>query len=140
MRRLPMQWFCEIANAVIGEGGELLEYRHLIANPTMRATWLHLYRNEIGRLAQGMPGRNTGTNMIVFIHKNQVPRNRAKDLLESTELTLNLLRQSRITPKVSAFAHVHGQHDYMRKPFAPIGCAIQTHIKPDDCRTWDTRS
>ena len=61
-------------------------------------------------------------------------------LLEPAELTLNLLRQSRITPKVSAFAHVHGQHDYMRKPFAPIGCAIQTHIKPDDCRTWDTRS
>ena len=45
-----------------------------------------------------------------------------------------------ITPKVSAFAHVHGQHDYMRKPFFPIGCAIQTHVKPDNRRTWDTRS
>jgi hypothetical protein len=51
-------------------------------------------------------------------------------LLEPAELTLNLLRQSRITPNVSAFAHVHGNHDYMRKPFAPIGCAIQTHVKP----------
>jgi hypothetical protein len=61
-------------------------------------------------------------------------------LLEATELTLNLLRQSRTTPKVSAFAHVHGNHDYMRKPFAPIGCTIQTHIKADDHRTWDTRS
>ena len=61
-------------------------------------------------------------------------------LLAQTELTLNLLRQSRITPKVSAFAHVHGQHDFMKKPFAPIGCTIHTHVKADDRRTWDTRS
>jgi hypothetical protein len=33
MRCLPMTWFCEMANAVIGEGGELLEYKQLIANP-----------------------------------------------------------------------------------------------------------
>ncbi len=61
-------------------------------------------------------------------------------LLEPAELTLNLLRQSRVTPNVSAFAHVQGNHDYMRKPFAPIGCAIQTHLKPDDRLSWDTRS
>jgi hypothetical protein len=30
---LPMAWFCEMANSVIGEGGELLEYKQLIANP-----------------------------------------------------------------------------------------------------------
>jgi hypothetical protein len=28
----------------------------------------------------------------------------------------------------------------MKKPFAPLGCAIEAHVKPDDCRTWDTRS
>ncbi len=31
-------------------------------------------------------------------------------LLEPTELTLNLLRQSRVAPKISAFAHVHCTH------------------------------
>ena len=41
-------------------------------------------------------------------------------LLEPTELTLNLLRQFQVTPNVFAFAHVHGNHDYVRKPFAPI--------------------
>ena len=61
-------------------------------------------------------------------------------LLEPTELTLNLLRQSKVAPKISAFAHVHGHHDYMKKPFAPLGCAIEAHVKPDDRRTWDTRS
>jgi len=88
MRRLPMTWFCEMANAVIGEGGELLEYKHLIANPKTRATWSHSYGNEIGRLAQGMPGRNTGTNTIIFIHKNQVPKARVKDVTYGLITTL----------------------------------------------------
>jgi hypothetical protein len=60
-------------------------------------------------------------------------------LLEPTELTLNLLRQSKVAPKISAFAHVHGPHDYMKKPFTPLGCAIQAHIKLEDRRTWDTQ-
>jgi hypothetical protein len=51
-------------------------------------------------------------------------------LLEPTELTLNLLRQSRVAPKISAFAHVHDTHNCMQKPFGPIGCAVQTHVKP----------
>jgi len=28
----------------------------------------------------------------------------------------------------------------MKKPFAPLGCAIEAHVKPEDRRTWDTRS
>jgi len=79
-RRLPMAWFCEMANAVLGTNGELLEYRHLIANPATRKTWQHSYGNEIGRLAQGMPGRNTGTNTIVFIPRDAVPKDRTKDV------------------------------------------------------------
>ena len=61
-------------------------------------------------------------------------------LLEPAELTLNLLRKSNVTPKISAFAHVHGHHDYMKKPFAPLGCAVQSHVKPEDRRTWDARA
>ncbi len=33
MQSLLMTWFCEMANSVIGEGGELLKYKQLIANP-----------------------------------------------------------------------------------------------------------
>ncbi len=58
-----------------------MEYRHLIANQTTRATWQHSYGNKIGRLAQGMPGCNNGANTIVFIKKHQVPQNRAKDVM-----------------------------------------------------------
>ena len=53
-------------------------------------------------------------------------------LLEPTELTLNLLRQSKIVPKISAYVHIHRLHNYMKKPLAPLGCAIHAHVKPED--------
>jgi hypothetical protein len=28
----------------------------------------------------------------------------------------------------------------MKKPFAPLGCAIKAHVKQNDRRTWDTKS
>ena len=78
-RRIPMMWLCEMANSVLGEKGKLLKYRHLIGNLKTKALWAHSYRNEIGRLAQGMPGRNKGTKTIFFIRRDQVPRDRIKD-------------------------------------------------------------
>ncbi len=60
-------------------------------------------------------------------------------LLEPTELTLNLLRQLRVAPKILAFVHVRSTHNYMQKPFAPISCAVQTHVKPDNHLSWDTK-
>jgi hypothetical protein len=59
-------------------------------------------------------------------------------LLEQMELTMNLLRQSNVVPKILAFAHIHGHHNYMKKPFAPIGCSVQVHVKPKNRWTWDT--
>jgi hypothetical protein len=69
-----------MANSVIGKQGELLEYRHLIANPKTQATWTHSYGNKFGWLAQGMPGQVTGTDTIFFIPKDKVPGARAKDV------------------------------------------------------------
>jgi hypothetical protein len=79
-QRIPMMWLCEMTNSVIGKQGELLEYRHLIANPKTRATWTHSYRNELGRLAQGMPSQTKGTDTIFFIPWHKVPKERAKDV------------------------------------------------------------
>jgi hypothetical protein len=79
-RKLPMTWLCKMANAVLGKNGELLEYRHLIANPKTRATWTHSYRNELGQLAQGTPGRVKGTDTIFFIPRHMVPKERTRDV------------------------------------------------------------
>jgi hypothetical protein len=79
-RKFPTTWLCEMATSVIDKNRELLEYRHLIANPKTKAVRAHLYGNKLSRLAQGMPGQNTGTNTIIFILCNQVPCNRTKNV------------------------------------------------------------
>jgi hypothetical protein len=79
-RSFPMTWLCEMANSVMGENGELLEYRHLIANPKTRATCTHSYGNELGRLAQGMPGGAKGTDTFFFIPRHMVPKERTRDV------------------------------------------------------------
>ena len=57
-------------------------------------------------------------------------------LLVQAELTLNLLRGSRINPKLSAWAQVNGTYDYNRVPLAPPGCRVLVHAKPQHRTTW----
>jgi hypothetical protein len=58
-------------------------------------------------------------------------------LLQQTELTLNLLHQSSITPSMSAWEHINGPFDYNATPLLPLGCPVITHNKPATCRNWD---
>jgi hypothetical protein len=57
-------------------------------------------------------------------------------LLEQAVLTLNLLRGSRINPKLSAYAQVFGHFDFDKTPIAPPGTRIMVHEKPKDRSTW----
>ena len=61
-------------------------------------------------------------------------------LIPQAEFTLNLLRQSRSTPNVSANAHVHGTRNFMKRPVEPLGCDVQAHKKADKRRTRDPHS
>jgi hypothetical protein len=58
------------------------------------------------------------------------PINQWDELLPQTILTLNLLCQSNVAPNISAYAYHHGSFDYNRMTIAPMGCAVQFHIKP----------
>jgi hypothetical protein len=57
-------------------------------------------------------------------------------LLPHAEITLNLLRTSRLHPQLSAAAHFHGIVDYNKTAFPPPGCNIIAHEKPGKRRTW----
>ena len=57
-------------------------------------------------------------------------------LLPQAELSLNLLRGSRINPKLSAYAQIHGHFDFNRTPLAPPGIRVLVHIKPHERTTW----
>eukprot|EP00804_Cyclotella_cryptica_P029543 CCRYP_020577-RA/>CCRYP_020577-RA protein AED:0.27 eAED:0.27 QI:0/0/0/1/0/0/2/0/428 len=50
--------------------------------------------------------------------------------LPHMEHQLNLLRQSFVHPKLSAYAHLYGHHDYNALPFVPIGMETLVHNKP----------
>jgi hypothetical protein len=57
-------------------------------------------------------------------------------LLPQAEITLNILRTSRLHPQLSAAAHFHGLVDYKKTAFAPPGYKIIAHEKPGKRRTW----
>jgi hypothetical protein len=51
-------------------------------------------------------------------------------LISQMERQLNLLRQSRSNPRISAYAHLYSHHDYNSHPFVPIGMEALVHDKP----------
>jgi hypothetical protein len=57
-------------------------------------------------------------------------------LLPQAVITLNMLRTSRINPKLSAATHIYGQYNFNRAPMAPPGTRIIAHETPNRRRTW----
>eukprot|EP00804_Cyclotella_cryptica_P020437 CCRYP_014425-RA/>CCRYP_014425-RA protein AED:0.04 eAED:0.02 QI:0/0/0/1/1/1/2/0/1218 len=57
-------------------------------------------------------------------------------LIPHMERQLNLLRQSNANPKVSAYAHLYGPHDYNATPFVPLGMEALVHDKPHRRKTY----
>jgi hypothetical protein len=60
-------------------------------------------------------------------------------LIDQAIISLNLLHQSQINPRLSAYAQVHGNFDFNRTPpMAPTpGTKCISHVKPDKCKSWD---
>ena len=55
--------------------------------------------------------------------------------LPQTERTLNLLRQSNISPAISAWEHFNGPFSFDATPLAPLGSPIIIHTKPGTRRS-----
>jgi hypothetical protein len=57
-------------------------------------------------------------------------------ILPQAVMILNMLRTSRINPKLSAATHIFGQYDFNRAPMAPPGTRSIDHETPGRRRTW----
>ena len=57
-------------------------------------------------------------------------------ILQQCELTLNLLRNSRVNPQLSAWAYLFGNYNFNKIPLAPPGTKVLVHSKPGDRKTW----
>ena len=57
-------------------------------------------------------------------------------LIDQCEITLNLLRASRVNPKLSAYAYLNGIFDYNKTPLAPPGTKVVAHDLPNQRPSW----
>jgi hypothetical protein len=58
-------------------------------------------------------------------------------LLPQATITLNLLRQSRIIPMVSAHSQLYGHYDFNQAPMAPPVTRVIAHEKTQQRASWD---
>ena len=59
------------------------------------------------------------------------PANQWDRLIPQAVMTLNMLRPSRINPKISAYNQVWGNFDFSKTPLAPPGCKVIVHESPE---------
>jgi hypothetical protein len=59
------------------------------------------------------------------------------NLLLQATITLNLLRKSRINPRMSAYAQLNGHFDFNRTPLPPPDTRVIAHEKPDQRASSD---
>ena len=55
-------------------------------------------------------------------------------------MTLNLLRTSRLNPKLSAYSQLWGLFDFNRTPIAPLGTKLIINENPGPRESWTPRS
>ena len=60
--------------------------------------------------------------------------------LEQGQDTLNLLRISRVNPKLSAYAVLEGQFNFDRTPMAPVGTRALILLDPNKRNTWQSHA
>jgi hypothetical protein len=58
-------------------------------------------------------------------------------LLPQATISLNPLRQSRINPRVSAYAQLYVHFDFNQAPMAPPGTRVVAHERPQQRASWD---
>ena len=58
-------------------------------------------------------------------------------LIEQATITLNLMRATRINPRVSAYTFMFGEYDYRSTPLVPPGIKLIAHVKPQTRGSWD---
>jgi hypothetical protein len=67
---------------------------------------------------------------------NSFPMHLWDRLLPHAVITSNMLRTSRINPKLSATTHIFVQFDFNREPMAPPGTRIIAHETPTRRQAW----
>ena len=57
-------------------------------------------------------------------------------MLPQIQITLNLLRNSRVNPELSLYAYLFGNYDFNQAPLAHVGTKVISHLKSDKRASW----
>ena len=57
-------------------------------------------------------------------------------LIPQAEVTLHLLRATRVNPRLSAYAYIFGQFYFNSTPMEPPSTKYLAHLNPDQRPTW----
>ena len=61
------------------------------------------------------------------------------NLLSQKDITINLIHQATLNPRISAWEYLKGALDYAATPLDPIGCKIIIHTTSKNRKFWDQR-
>jgi hypothetical protein len=62
------------------------------------------------------------------------------NIMTQSTITLNMIHQSSINPKVSAQLQLYGHYDFNQAPMAPPDTRVAAHEKPEQRASWDPHS
>ena len=62
------------------------------------------------------------------------------EIIKQAEMTLNILRATRINPKLSAYAILEGTYNFNNTPMAPPGIRSLVYTDPKMRRSWETHA
>ena len=77
-------------------------------------------------------------HLVAILHgaNPNFPANQWGRLLPHAVATLNMLRQSRLNPRLSAYMQLLGAFDFNKTPLTPLGCKPVVHKRPHERGTW----
>ena len=64
------------------------------------------------------------------------PERAWRHLLAHVVVTLNMLRPSKLNPKILAYMQLYGIFDFNKTPIAPAGCKIIIHDRTNERPAW----
>ena len=74
---------------------------------------------------------------ILAVVADDFPCRHWDQLIPQAELTLNLLRQARVQPYISAWDFLMGPLNYDATPIGPLGCLVMIQKKTSNRNSWD---
>ena len=137
----------EYCNAIVTKHGNEVKL-HVLDNEASATLKEALRKNNITyQLAPPNQHRINAAERAIRTYKNHLlagiatcdpdfPIREWDRLLEQCDLTLNLLRNARANPNLSAWAYLHGVHDFNRSPLLPPGTKVLIHEKPSKRKSW----